>query len=129
MPQHEPGVATVNTSSVQLILCLALGAGLGLAIADAAQAPKLPAAAKAKVDFSGEVKRILDSSCIQCQAGDKRKGGFSINNRDSLLLGGKDGHAVEPGDSANSKLIHLVAAIDRESVMPPKGDRLSAKQV
>ena len=34
-----------------------------------------------------------------------------------------------PGDSANSRLIHLVAAIEPDEAMPPDGTRLSPAEV
>lgn len=104
--------------------CVAVWTGATAAAMDT----PLPAAER-KIDFARDVRPILDESCVQCHAGDKRKGGFSINNRDSLLFGGENGRTVEPGDSSASKLIRLVASTDAEEMMPPKGDRLTAEQV
>src|SRR5687767_156031 len=89
----------------------------------------LTVAGDVRVDFLRDVKPILDESCVQCHAGDKRKGGFSINTRDSLISGSEDGPVVEPGNGAASKLIHLVVSTDAQGMMPPKGDRLTAAQV
>jgi hypothetical protein len=36
---------------------------------------------------------------------------------------------IKPGDSANSKLIQLVAGVLKDAVMPPEGERLSKEQV
>ncbi len=110
------------------LVLFAAAVGLG-ARAEPQSKAQLPPAAKAPVDFLRDIKPILDQSCIQCHAGDKRKGGFSINNRDSVLFGGENGKTVELGNSSVSRFIHLVAAVDPEEVMPPKGDRLTAEQV
>ena len=43
--------------------------------------------------------------------------------------GGDNGKAIIPGKSALSPLVRLIAALDEDNVMPPKGKRLSAEQV
>jgi len=42
----------------------------------------------APVDFAHEVVPILRKHCVECHAGDKKKGGLSMNTRASLLEGG-----------------------------------------
>ncbi len=45
--------------------------------------------------------------------------------------GGDEGKIIEPGKSAESRLIHLVAGLEEDTVMPPKdkGERLTAAQI
>ena len=90
---------------------------------------KLPAAAARPVDFVKDIKPLFDASCIQCHAKGKAKGGFSLETRDALLKGGDSGAVVTPGKSAESRIVHLVAAIDPEAVMPIKGTKWTAEQV
>src|SRR5436190_17351113 len=45
------------------------------------------------------------------------------------MKGGDDGKAIVPERSAESLLIHLVAGLDDDKVMPPKGERLTAEQI
>src|SRR5262249_31299656 len=49
--------------------------------------------------------------------------------RQRVLEGGDSGPVFIPGDSANSRLIHLVAALDRQEMMPPEGKPLSQEEV
>jgi mono/diheme cytochrome c family protein len=90
---------------------------------------KLPAPASRQVDFVKDIKPLFDASCVQCHAKGKTKGGLSLETRDALLKGGESGPAVVPGKSAESRLVHLVAALDPENVMPMKGTKWTPDQV
>lgn len=94
-----------------------------------ATAPLLPPAALHAVDFEGEIKPILETSCIQCHGRGKSAGRFSLENRELALRGGTSGPALVVGDSADSYLIELVAGVDPVSIMPQKGTRLTEEQV
>ena len=88
----------------------------------------LPAPADRAIDFAADVKPILERSCARCHARGRRKGGFSIESRETLLAGGDNGPALVTGDSAASELIALVAGLDPGNVMPQKGSRLTPQQ-
>ena len=90
---------------------------------------KLPKPADRPVDFVKDIKPLFDATCVQCHAKGKIKGGFSLETRDALLKGGDSGPAVVPGKSAESRLVHLVAALDPDNVMPIKGTKWTAEQV
>ena len=81
------------------------------------------------VDFSHEVVPILKKHCAECHIGEKKKGGFSMNTRESILAGSENGKVVEPGKSATSFLLDVVTTEDLEIQMPPKGDRISKTEV
>jgi len=93
------------------------------------QLQSLPPAAPGPVDFTKDIRPILEASCVKCHARGKAKGGFSLETRESLLKGGDSGPAMVEGRSADSHLIALVAAVDEDNVMPLKGSRLSAEEV
>lgn len=97
--------------------------------AKSAWGAELPPAAERQVDFSRDVKPLLQSLCARCHAYGQRKGGFQLESRESLLKGGESGAAVEVGDSAHSYLIELVAAVDPQNVMPADGQPLTAAEV
>lgn len=78
------------------------------------------------VSFAEHVQPILQNHCAKCHDNGKAKGGLSMKSRASLL---EDGEAVIPGDASKSKLIALVTSNDPDEYMPPKGDRLSDKEV
>jgi len=83
----------------------------------------------AAVDFSHQIVPILREHCAECHAGDKKKGGFSFNDRDSLMEGGEDGAVVVSGKSAESAMIKAILSADPDEQMPPKGKRVPAEQV
>ena len=94
------------------------------------QSPRtLPPPADRTIDFSADVKPILERSCARCHARGRRKGGFSIESRETLLAGGDNGPALVVGDSARSELIALVTGLDPDNVMPRKGSRLTPQQI
>ncbi len=98
--------------------------------------PALPAMAlmalgaqAAPVDFAHQIVPILREHCTQCHAGDKKKGGLSINTRAELLAGGESGKALVPGSGAKSRLIEAVLSADPDRRMPQKGARLPVEKV
>src|SRR5580765_1220747 len=93
------------------------------------QAAQLPPPASHAIDFSKEVKPILEASCIKCHGRGKDKGGLRIDTRETLLKGGDSGLAVVAGKSSESLLIALVQGFDPDSVMPKKGSRLTPEQI
>ena len=93
------------------------------------QIARMPAPATRSVDFAQDIKPILEASCLQCHGRGRDKGGFNLDYRTNLLMGGDWGDAVQPVSSAESHLIALVAGFDQERVMPQKGTRLTADQI
>ena len=80
-----------------------------------------------KVDFSADVKPILNKKCIICHGGVKAKAGFSVLFRE-------DGHwhttesgkpAIIPGDPGGSEMIRRITMKDPEERMPYKHEPLS----
>jgi mono/diheme cytochrome c family protein len=98
-------------------------------LALATLSPAAFAAAPAKVDFSHQIVPILREHCAECHTGDKKKGGFSLNDRASLLAGGESGKAIVLGNAAKSGLIEAITTKDPDKQMPPKGTRLSPEKV
>jgi len=90
---------------------------------------QLPPSAARPIDFTRDIKPILQISCVRCHARGRDRGGFSIETRERMLKGGDDGPALVPGDSASSHLIALVAGLDPDEVMPKKGSRLTSEQI
>ena len=90
---------------------------------------KLPPAANAPVDFAREIQPLLAERCVKCHGPEKQKGGLRLDGKTAARKGGDDGKIFEPGKSAESRLIHLVAGLDADKVMPPKGERLTPEQI
>ncbi len=93
------------------------------------QIRQLPAPPSRQVDFSSEIRPILETSCTKCHGRGKEKGGFKIDNRETFLKGGDSGPAIVIGKSDQSLLIQLVMGFDPETVMPAKGSKLKPEQI
>lgn len=82
----------------------------------------LPPASSRPVDFIKDVQPLLREHCFDCHAAGNEEGGLNLGIRQRVLEGGDHGPVLVKGDSANSRLIHLVAALEPEEVMPPLPD-------
>jgi ankyrin repeat protein len=87
--------------------------------------PLLPVSKKVqKIDFTHQIKPLLERSCTACHSGEKPRGFFRINGRDTILKGGASGAAaIVPGHSEMSPLIDYVSGTVPESEMPPRAVR------
>src|SRR5438067_565608 len=90
-----------------------------------ADAPGSPKA----VDFVRDVQPIFAKHCVSCHGPDKQRGGLRLDRKADALNGGNSGAAVVPGMAADSPLLRFVAGQDKDTVMPPKGDRLTPAEV
>lgn len=83
-----------------------------------------------KVDFSADVKPILNKKCITCHGGVKAKGGFSLLFREEALAKTESGEpAIIPGDPDHSEMIRRLTAKDPEERMPYKHEPLSDNEI
>jgi len=88
-----------------------------------------PLSCAAAVDFSHQIVPLLKKHCAECHAGDKKKGGFSMNTREALLKGSENGPVLVLGDAGRSHLIEVILSTDKDDQMPPKGERVSAAEI
>ncbi|MFO1497553.1 MAG: PSD1 and planctomycete cytochrome C domain-containing protein [Verrucomicrobiota bacterium] len=89
----------------------------------------LPPSASASVDFARDIQPLLAEHCYSCHGPERRKSGLRLDEKAGAMEGGDSGVAIQPGQSAESRLIQLVAGLDPDRVMPPKGERLSGAQI
>ena len=91
---------------------------------------KLPPPAARPVDFVKDVQPLFEKYCLKCHGPEKQKNGYRVDVKESALKGGDD-HApnIIPGKGAESPLIHFVAGLDEDMVMPQKGERMTAEQI
>jgi len=83
-----------------------------------------------KVDYSSQVKPILNKKCITCHGGVRRKGGFSVLFRSEALAKTESGKmAIIPGDPEHSELIRRITNKDPEERMPYKHEALSKEEI
>jgi len=90
---------------------------------------KLPPPVSTKVDFVKDIQPILAKNCVGCHGPDKQEAQFRLDVKSIALKGGELGPAIMPGKSADSLLIHFVAGLAENKVMPQKGDRLTIQQI
>ncbi len=81
--------------------------------------------------FEKKVRPILVENCYKCHSTEKgkAKGDLTLDTRDAVLKGGKNGAAVVPGDPAKSLLVTAINYEDADLQMPPKGEKLTAAQI
>lgn len=83
-----------------------------------------------KIDFSADVKPILNSKCISCHGGVKAKAGFSLLFEEEALAPTESGKpAIIPGDPNGSEMIRRLTLNDPEERMPYKHEPLSKEEI
>ena len=88
----------------------------------------LPTPVAGDIDFTQDIQPLLAEKCFRCHGDAKAMGGLRLHTRADLLRGGDKGPVVELGNSAASRLIHMVSGLD-EMKMPLQGDPLTDSQV
>lgn len=72
-----------------------------------------------KVDFSTQVKPIINKHCISCHGGVKRNANFSLLFREDALDTAESGKpAIIPGDPEHSEFVRRLTIHDPEERMP-----------
>ena len=89
----------------------------------------LPPAANTRVDFARDIAALLRERCQTCHGAEKQMSGLRLDSREAALAGGYSGPVIKPGNSAESRLIHLVSGLKEEPVMPMTGAKLTSEQV
>lgn len=87
----------------------------------------LPEPARTKVDFVRDIQPILQKHCYSCHGPEKQENDLRWDTKTSALRTTQP--LVIPGQSAESRMIHLVGGLEKDLVMPAKGPRLTADQV
>src|SRR5262245_30785411 len=91
----------------------------------AVAADPLPPAADRKVDFTRDVQPIFAKHCYSCHGETKQKAGLRRDLRPDARLP----KILKAGNSAESRLIQLVAGTDPETAMPLGGPPLAREKV
>ena len=73
-----------------------------------------PPSDKQGVTFAADIKPIFDQSCIKCHGSAKAKGRLRLHSLEAALKGGEEGSIIQPGDSARSPLVRIVARIGKQ---------------
>lgn len=90
----------------------------------------LAACSERKIDFSTEVKPILNKRCISCHGGVKRNAEFSLLFRHEALDTTESGKpAIIPFHANKSEMIRRLTLSDPEERMPYKEEPLSKEEI
>jgi Protein of unknown function (DUF1553)/Protein of unknown function (DUF1549)/Planctomycete cytochrome C len=82
------------------------------------------------IDFSSQVKPIINNRCITCHGGVKRNNGFSLLFRQDALDTTESGRpAIILGDPENSELVKRINHHDTEERMPYKEKKLPDDEI
>src|SRR5690349_50277 len=83
-----------------------------------------------KIDFSTQVKPILNKRCISCHGGVKKNGGFSVLFRHEAIDTTESGKpSIVPGHSELSEVIRRINSNDPEVRMPYKEEQLTREEI
>ena len=120
-----------RTLRTLLILCclLLVGDQSSSQPTDQVHVGVLPSPAEKKIDFARDIAPLLRERCQMCHGTEKQMSGLRLDNREAALAGGYSGSVIKLGNSAESRLIHLVSGLEEELVMPMIGERLTSEQV
>ncbi|MGZ5135259.1 MAG: DUF1549 domain-containing protein, partial [Flavitalea sp.] len=82
------------------------------------------------IDYSSDVKPILNKNCIHCHGGVKAKGGFSVLFREDALAKLESGnYAIVPGKPGESEMIRRINLSNPEDRMPYNHEPLSNNDI
>lgn len=85
---------------------------------------------KKPVDFSVDVKPIINKHCISCHGGVKKNGGFSLLFEEEAFAAAESGEpAIKRGDAAHSNFIKRLTEDDPELRMPYNAPPLSEEEI
>ncbi|MCI0745892.1 MAG: PSD1 and planctomycete cytochrome C domain-containing protein [Verrucomicrobia subdivision 3 bacterium] len=79
--------------------------------------------------IGAQVRAVFEEKCFSCHGPEKQKGGLRLDSREAVLGGGDSGAAILPGKGLASLLYSNVAGLNPDTIMPPKGERLTSNQV
>ncbi len=83
-----------------------------------------------KIDYSRQVKPILNEKCLSCHGGVRQNGGFSLLTRELALADTDAGKpAIVPGRAQQSELYRRIISDDPELRMPQEHDPLTEHEV
>ncbi len=110
-------------------IALAAVALLAALPAGAAEAPDLPQPASVRIRFGEDIAPILADRCEVCHGPSQQMNGLRLDRAADALRGGYAGAVIVPGNSAESKLVLMVAGAVDGKRMPPSGDPLTSDQI
>jgi len=91
-------------------------------------ASSLPAQ-ETEVDFTRDVRPILEARCLSCHGPKKAKGRLRLDSRAAALKGGVSGVILIPGRSKESRLFQVLLDPNPDERMPKDADPLKKEEI
>ena len=95
----------------------------------AAVIPVEPLPKEKTVSFESDVFPFLSDNCVSCHSKSTHKGGLNLETPEAILKGGDSGPSVVPGKPQDSLLMKASTHADPDSVMPPRDNKVKAKNL
>ena len=89
----------------------------------------IPCAAQESVDYSRQIKPVLQARCYACHGALKQEAGLRLDTAALAIKGGDTGAAIKAGDADGSLLLKRVTADDESMRMPPEGEPLKPGEI
>ena len=111
----------MSFSTPRLALFAAFASASSFAAVKAPEPSPSPDAAQLEF-FEKNIRPVLAAKCYKCHSAeaDKVKGGLLLDTREGIRQGGDSGHAVVPGNVAESLLLKALHYTDKDMAMPPE---------
>ncbi len=106
---------------------IAIARGISISVSVSLVCCTAALAADSAEFFELRVRPVLARSCLGCHA-DAKSGGLRLDSRESMIKGGKDGPAIEPGKPDDSLLMKAITHQHERFKMPP-GGQLAANEI
>lgn len=65
-----------------------------------------------KVDYTRDVKPILEKYCYDCHGPKQQLSGLRLDRKQDVKEGGYSGQIIIPGDAEGSRIIRMIGGID-----------------
>src|SRR6516225_8424722 len=87
------------------------------------------ARAEDRIDYTRQIKPVLQARCSACHGVLKQKGGLRLDTAALALRGSKSHAVIVPGDPEASVLFERVSSPEESERMPPEGDPLKPSEI
>jgi len=82
------------------------------------------------IDFKSSIEPLFVKRCSECHGPDSQKAKFRLDLKADAFKGGKSGKpGIVPGKGSESEILSRIASQNPDLVMPPKGEKLSPKEI
>ncbi|MCI0339082.1 MAG: hypothetical protein L0226_16035 [Acidobacteria bacterium] len=121
MSKREYETSEISETSEKVFVCFAYFACFVFSLCFSIDA------SQNQISFTKNIEPIFQEKCLACHSHTVRQGGLNLESYDALMNGGKNGAAIVPGKSAESRLVKMLEG----SIKPrmPLGDELTPDEI